>query len=286
MLTEGVDVNVANQVGISPLAVAVLNGNKETVPTLVSAGARVDHPDFVGNTPLFHAVKGGQREITRLLTQAGADPNRVNHAGDVPVHTAALHGNTVLLELLIEAGSDVNVMSTSGPPIALTVRRQHVRATEILVSAGAQLDTQDLTTPLPLVEAILQYNPNLDLLRALVQGGCDVNRTSLVFEMTPIEYTLLNDRQDAAFFLLEADCEAPRKLDFVDLSRDSPALLQRVKAYFRQPLTLKRLCRKLIRKMLGYGYRYEEKVLTLQIPTELKRFLCYSDLPPTEFRRK
>ena len=282
---ESIDVNKANHHGITPLIIAELNGFLKTVMTLVASGADVNLADFTGNTPLMHAVRSGNSSVIGVLLSAKADPNKPNQVGECPVHIAANHGNVSILRHLIQAGCKVNMPAGLGGdrPAMMAVRRRHNCALRELVAAGAEVDFQDATTPLLLIEAIItQYEQGLELMRTLIQNGCDVNRRARAYEMTPIEYALLNGRRGPAIMLVHADADPPRKLD-IDLSRDDPELYTKVMTLYRKPLSMKRLCRKAIRKYIGFGKDYEWRVSSLMLPTSIKHFLLYTDLNVEHF---
>jgi ankyrin repeat protein len=85
---EGIDVNLGDTVGCSPLHVASTYGHEAVVEALITAGADVDHQDRLGRTALMDASTYGHTAIVRRLIAAGA---RLNHAAGRPwtLHTCA-----------------------------------------------------------------------------------------------------------------------------------------------------------------------------------------------------
>ena len=70
----GADVNYrGSEDGLTPLAAAASNGQKEIVEYLLSKGALVNPPEVPSwATPLYLAKKNGHTEIVEILQQRGA----------------------------------------------------------------------------------------------------------------------------------------------------------------------------------------------------------------------
>ncbi|WP_343289447.1 ankyrin repeat domain-containing protein [Wolbachia endosymbiont of Encarsia formosa] len=89
LLSNGAKVNGCST-DRDPLSVAVNNGHKEIVELLLSAeGVDVNIGNRFGNTPLHVAAIKSHEEIARLLLENGADANIKNHSGDTPLQSAA-----------------------------------------------------------------------------------------------------------------------------------------------------------------------------------------------------
>jgi len=70
LIDRGVDVNIVNGYGYTPLWCAAYSGHTDIVGILLDAGAEVNGP---GNNPLKHPVQFGHTEVVRLLIDAGVD---------------------------------------------------------------------------------------------------------------------------------------------------------------------------------------------------------------------
>ncbi len=95
LIRKGLDVNLADKNGWTPLHFAAQSQAPEVVALLLDAGAQVDPKDVHGNTPLFKAVfeSEGRGDTIRLLRARGADALSVNKHGQTPVGLARLIGN-------------------------------------------------------------------------------------------------------------------------------------------------------------------------------------------------
>jgi hypothetical protein len=73
---NGVDADLADEDGTTPLMVAAHNGHRQVVRTLVAHGADVNRLNQHGHTPLTCAVLSQQSSVVRLLIRLGADPDQ------------------------------------------------------------------------------------------------------------------------------------------------------------------------------------------------------------------
>lgn len=81
LLLRGVNPNIANKKGETPLQLAARIGFTEAVGDLVKHGARLDVGDSTGETALMSAVHRRDLATMRVLLEAGADPDRSDNSG-------------------------------------------------------------------------------------------------------------------------------------------------------------------------------------------------------------
>jgi ankyrin repeat protein len=107
---------------------------QETADWLIAAGVDPNMIDINGNSPLHIASSGGMRSLVVALLSAGADPNAVNREHRNPLHLAASHGHAEVVKFLKEAGGDMNfkdahdvtplmIISMPGPVLAADAKR-------------------------------------------------------------------------------------------------------------------------------------------------------------------
>jgi len=86
----------------------------EQVRSLLETGMDMNILDDDGNTPLHIACLYGRPEIARLLLDAGADTEVHNRWGYTPLDWACLYQETDIVRLLLEHGADVNAQDDYG----------------------------------------------------------------------------------------------------------------------------------------------------------------------------
>ncbi len=122
---------------------AVKTGTIKSVKKHLDAGVDVNVKDAGGQTPLHWAVEEGHKEIAELLITKGADVNANNYGEWTPLHTAADIGHKEIIELLIAKGADVNAKITSGPiqgytPLYLAIINNKTETASLLRKHGGK----------------------------------------------------------------------------------------------------------------------------------------------------
>lgn len=126
LLDKGANINLMNDLGVTPLHCAAGNAYIEVVKILLEHGADITARDSRGHTPLFSAAGGsysyrykgndGHIAVMRLLLEKGADIYaRGNDEWDVRQWGSS--GNVLFCDLLEEMGQDVKELREydSGP---------------------------------------------------------------------------------------------------------------------------------------------------------------------------
>ena len=106
-------VDVANELGITPIAIACRNGSEAMVETLLRADANAFAVEPSGETVLMSCSRTGLLGAVEKLLAAGAEPNSLEtNSGQSALMWAAAEGHTGVVDLLIGAGADVNASSS------------------------------------------------------------------------------------------------------------------------------------------------------------------------------
>jgi ankyrin repeat protein len=116
LLEKGINVDIQNDSGETPLHRAVRYGskNEKIVKFLAQKGADVNKRDQEGFTPLHCAAYYGDVEIAKSLLEKQAITDVQNKYGETPLHCAAEYGYTQVAETLLKGGADVNVQNKNG----------------------------------------------------------------------------------------------------------------------------------------------------------------------------
>ncbi|MCC5626099.1 ankyrin repeat domain-containing protein [Nostoc sp. CHAB 5715] len=99
----------------------------------------------------FKAVGEGSREeeedveAVRRLIEAGMDINAFCDTGKTVIHLAACWGSITMIELLAELGADLDILDESrdSTPLMMTVTRRDVRAIQVLIRSGANVNARN-----------------------------------------------------------------------------------------------------------------------------------------------
>ena len=100
---KGIDVDLRNRVGETPLRMAALKAETDAVDALLAHGAKVRKD---GWSPLHYAATGGSAAIVRLLLSKGATLEARSPNGTTPLMMAARYGNEEAVDALLAAGAD------------------------------------------------------------------------------------------------------------------------------------------------------------------------------------
>ena len=117
---------------LSPLFIAVLQGQTEIVRILLSAGASADFNTDSGG-PLHTSLRMVAPEISQLLIDAGAPINRQDPDGETPLMIAAATGQIPMIQLLLSHGAKKDVRAKNGKSAKdLALFNGHIDAAELL----------------------------------------------------------------------------------------------------------------------------------------------------------
>ena len=179
---------------VSPLVVAVQNGNLDCVKVLLSYGADIEGgDDMFRHLPLFVAAFNGSVEILSYLLDNGADMNAVSNIEGhtiTPLIAAVQSGNLESVKVLLKYGADIegrgdfkyvskrhpfhSVSFEGCTPLFVAAVDGNVEILNCLLDSGADLNAVANTeghTITPLILAV--QNGDLDRVKLLLQYGAD-----------------------------------------------------------------------------------------------------------------
>lgn len=214
----------------TPLMVAVMNGDTETVRLLVEAGANINKCDGSGNTALTRALQMGEYpdiedalgdmaigvhknsdqaaylKIVEVLLKAGADPSPESRSAagpqESPLRLAVKSNRTDLIALLLDAKADASVgleeavISDSKDIVRLLLTKAKMPQGESLVCSAAE-------------------NCDLDMMKLLISKGASVDGKERLGR-TALHIAVSKCSKDIVQYLVSkgADVNAVRQLDW------------------------------------------------------------------------
>ena len=137
------EVNKADNNGVTPLYIAVIEGHSEVVQLLLAKkGIDVNAADNNGVTPLYIAAYKGHVNVIERLVEDGADVNKANINGVTPLYIAAKEGHSEVVQLLLKKeGIEVNKADNKGvTPLFIAAQNGYVNIGAILLIHGANFD--------------------------------------------------------------------------------------------------------------------------------------------------
>ena len=170
--------NVVMADGTTPLHWASYVEDTQTAQALLKVGAR-QVPNRHGVTPLALAALNGNASLIRLLIANGASANTMIPGGETVLMTAARTGRLDAVTLLLEQGADVNAVETSRQQSALmwAAGEGYTPVVEKLLTSGARLDARSTGGFTAFLFAVRQGH--IDTVKALLQSGADANETTV-----------------------------------------------------------------------------------------------------------
>lgn len=224
LLANGADVNLKNQNGETPLAVAAARGWPHAATELAKRGAWInpeapDHDEVLdhntGASRLICAIlQGRDSDLVQQMLDGGANPNKPDRHGLYPLAAAhALRWDSVA-QMLTAAGAkpettqlpDPNQMTGKNNDTPLLVyassyQNSHKNYTQSLLQAGADPDAADSQGRTAVHWAGI-FN-NQWLLRSLYNAGADLSKPDKD-GARPLYYACLNNSYHVAADLMHA----------------------------------------------------------------------------------
>jgi len=163
-------------------------GHLEEVRNLLKAGADVNEAiPGIGVTALMIAAGRGDLEMVKVLLAAGANPNAaggVAHGGFWSVLTFAMNPQNKdrleLIDTLIAAGAKLNPPpGFPESPLQAAAKANDIEMLKALLQRGSDANWENEIGTTALVTAITMAEPNVEVVRLLLNAGANPNRPRL-----------------------------------------------------------------------------------------------------------
>ncbi|MFN7038411.1 MAG: ankyrin repeat domain-containing protein [Alphaproteobacteria bacterium] len=175
-LKEGMDVNIFNALGETPLHIACLYGHVEIVKILLQFNANPKAASM-GNghqQPIHYAAENGNSEILQLLLSKKVNINAKDVSGSTALHISAELGHTEFVETLLKNNARIEVSNNAKQtPLSKAVRSQRVDTVKMLIARGADKDVIDEDGNTVLHNAA--YSRNIQIIKIIVDSKTNLN---------------------------------------------------------------------------------------------------------------
>lgn len=253
ILNDMMDINEANELGVTPLMCASNHCNVEMVEYLLENGADVNLRNIEGQSAL-HMVGGymymgidgyeGRKKITRVLLENGANPNLPDNEGNTSLHYAVFKMRHELINTILEYGGDVNAKNIRGMgALEFALLKSDEESVSMLIERG--FDSEELKSNLRIAL------PNVMSFKKLVE-----------YMVNKVLYDLRNDNDDSVLSMVTRDTF------FKDNLLEKIALDRAIK------LGKTELAEKIIENKLSRGESIDEKDIS---GNTLAHFAVYKD---------
>ena len=238
LIAAGADVNVPQGDGMTALHWAAFQDDADVAQVLINAKANVEAETRIGAIrPLSMAATNGSAAMIDLLVDAGANVNSATTTGATPLMAAATSGSMDAVGRLLDQGAFVNARETANGQTALMFAAWENRAevVALLVERGAHAGLSswivsmveprfdDDGNPRPAgrsrapgansvmggMTALLfaARDGHLDAVRALVEGGANVDQVAGGEGSSPMVIAIANGHYTVAKYLLDSGAD-------------------------------------------------------------------------------
>lgn len=200
LLADKDNLNLPGGEGETVLMWACRRKDATAVQKFLAAGANLHAKDRYGRTALMYAAARGMPEAVEVLLQAGADAEEFDGDGETPLIYAAgirdvwfsrwFYGHSS-----ISWGPIINLFGDSSPEVI-----------QMLLRAGADPNASDSEGATPLMYAAESSKAGTGILRALVDGGANLNEQDDQ-RRTALMRAVDKYRVDAVRFLITAKAD-------------------------------------------------------------------------------
>jgi ankyrin repeat protein len=173
LIDNGVNINVVDNFGNSPLHLAAMNNNIWIARQLIHANVEVNSYDNQHNNALHVAIlRNADVLVVNYLVSEGIDLNAQNNNGNTPLHLALNSRNYDVFDLLVSAHTqniqyvDFNILNNQGQSLLhIAIENNDTDAIGLLVANGANiLITPNNYMPTPREQFQTMHHDNQNML--------------------------------------------------------------------------------------------------------------------------
>lgn len=165
----------SNAVGKTPLWIAAAEGHSAVVQLLLEHGANPEQRDSNGGTPLSAAAVGQREEVVRILLENNVDIQAKSIEGDTALMAAATADSETLLDFLLDSGADIHAKDHKGhTALSYAIFAGKTKNVSLLVKRGSDIEDRNTIGWTGLLAAVGMSTPSRSVLRFLIDKGADI----------------------------------------------------------------------------------------------------------------
>ncbi|KPK63612.1 hypothetical protein AMJ83_06195 [candidate division WOR_3 bacterium SM23_42] len=200
--------NAQDDQWMTPLNIAVFNGNTEIVNELLERGADLSIGDIDGSQPIHCAAINGSIEIVQLLRKKGASINDKDDNGATPLSFATARRRLDMVRYLLENDADVNSRNAVGmTPLFLASTPE---IAELLIENGARVDIRNDNNSTPL--HMIAGAGSVETAELLLAHGLDINAMN-DFGWTPLSNAAFRNAEITQFLISRGAKVNPHRIE-------------------------------------------------------------------------
>jgi ankyrin repeat protein len=177
---------------------------------LLNAKCEIDASDGLSgslSTPLLTASHEGHLDVVKLLISSHANIKHLDNDGwSALSHACKRPANHAIVSTLIDAKANVNVNKYNVAPLNIALQYNSLKSCELLISAGAHLDSNYERLLSPLYEAIAEHN--IAAVKMLISAKADINCRNTEYKFTPLLKAIIMNNADMVDLMLSYGADA------------------------------------------------------------------------------
>lgn len=174
LIAQGVDVNIKQSDGRTPLMFAAGIGNIDCAKELIAKGADVNVKYSNGMTSLMYASMRNHPLIVLMICEKNVDINAKDCEGWSALNKAVGKGFIDCVKILLEKGADANTKDNDGQSALMSASQEgHHAILKLLIENGADCDSTDRHNATALMYAT--ESGHINCVNELILCGADIN---------------------------------------------------------------------------------------------------------------